>query len=565
MNNKEKKSQFSKQLTIIAALAVLAIVFFVLFQVKSCENDKKSENKNEINNVVVEKASVTHNEVKTGGQGFVNEYGDRLEMFIVDTATGKSITQDVLDMLEGKKENEWNVRYSEDGKSILFDKNDVVIHYFPMIYPEIPISDLSKITVTNEFGTYSVKISGGGAYIEGAEYNSYDEQGLSSLILQARYMLANGYVENPLELSEYGLGEGEIRASITVEDKNGSINTVYIGNNVLNDSRLYMKHSDKEMIYLMDSSASVFLNDVNSFLKPVVIPQISEQQCYYFSSFAYIKNNQPFFACEIIPDSERTGVYINQLHRMTYPEGLDFVLNIDTLYGMFIEIGSLSGSEVVKHGVSKSEDLEQISTFYGLDNPTAAIAFNYDDNGYRFTVGKKIESESGTYYFVYSNYQDTIVLVPASSLSFLEYELEAFYETSVFQYNINDVEKVIIKYGETEREFNLTGTGSGLQVTEKSNSVLVDTPSFRKLYTELLGIGISGHTTVDSETAKQLPHLMTFKAVLRSGGEVVFDFYPESTLNCYMVMGGRTGFKTERLRIEKIVEYAEILSAGGTL
>ena len=565
MSKNEKKSQFFKQTIVISVLAVLALVFFVIFQVKSCADRQKPEEENKLDNVSVETGDTKQNEVKTGGQGFVNEYGDNLEMFIVDAATGKSITQDVLDMLEGKKENEWNVRYSEDKSSILFDKNDVVIHYYPMIYPEIPVSDLSKITVTNEFGTYSVIVNGGAAYIEGAEYNLYDEQLLSSLILQARYMLANGYVENPLGLSEYGLDEGQYRATVVAEDKKGNVNTVYVGNNVLNNSQFYMKHKDKEMIYLMDSSASVFLDDANSFLKPVVIPQIPEQQCYYFTNFAYIKNNEPFFACEIIPDDERTGVFINQLHRMTYPEGIDFVLNIDTLYGMFIQVGSLSGSEVVKHGVSKSEDLELISAFYGLDNPTAAIAFNYNGNSYRFTVGKEFVSETGVYYFVYSNYQDTIVLVPEASLSFLEHELEAFYETSVFQYNINDVSEVRIKYGDTERIFKLTGTGSELEVVEKSNSVLVDTASFRKLYTELLSIGVSGNTTVDSEAAKQLPHLMTFKAILRNGGEVVYDFYPESTLNCYMVLGGRTGFKTERLRIENIIEYAEILSSGETL
>lgn len=565
MRKNEKKSQFSKQVTIISVLAVLALVFFIVFKVKSCQNEQKPEEKNQIENVTVESGETKQNEVKTGGQGFVNEYGDSLEMFIVDAATGKSITQDVLDMLEGKKENEWNVRYGEDGKSILFDKNDVVIHYFPLMYPEILLSELSKITVTNEFGTYSVIVGTDGVYIEGAEYNIYNEQPFSSLILQARYMLANGYVENPLGLSEYGLDEGEYSAKVAVEDKSGNVNTVYIGNNVLNDSQFYMKHEDKDMIYLMDSSVAVFLDDVTSFLNPVVVPQIPEQQCYYFTSFAYIKNNEPFFACEIIPDAERTGAYINQLHRMTYPEGVDYVLNIDTLYEMFIQIGSLTGSEVVKYGVSKSQDLELISAFYGLDNPTAAIAFNYNGDSYRFTVGKEFVSETGEYYFVYSNYQDTIVLVPASSLSFIENELEAFYETSVFQYNINDVAEVKIKYADTERVFKLSESGSSLEVVEESNSQRVDTQSFRKLYTELLGIGISGNTTIDSEAAKQLEHLMTFKVVLRNGAEIVYDFYPESTLNCYMVISGRTGFKTERLRIEKIIEYSEILASGGTL
>lgn len=561
MSNNSKKSQFSKQIIIISVLAALALILFIVWCVKSGEKEPQQENK--LTDVSVE--AVTQNEVKTGRNGFVNEYGDVLEMFIVDSATGRNITQDILDMLDGKKENLWNVRYSEDGSSILFDKNDVVIHYFPLIYPEISVYDLSKITVTNSFGTFSVRITGEGVYIEGAEHNVYNEQLLSSLVLQARYMLANGYVENPLGLSEYGLEEDECSAKIVVEDKNGNVNTVYIGNNVLNDSQLYMKHADKDMIYLMDSSASVFHKDVNMYLSPVVIKPISEQQCYYFSSFAYIKNNEPFFACEIIPDNERTGAYINQLHRMTYPEGMDYVLNIETLYGMFIQIGSLSGSEVVEYGVSTSEDLELISEFYGLNNPTASIGFKSNGDSYRFTVGKEFVSETGIYYFVYSNYQDTIVLVPASSLSFLDYELEDLYETCVFQYNINDVSEVRIKHDAGERVFKLNGSGKALEVAETTKGTSVDVPSFRKLYTELLGIGISGQTEVDSETAKSLPHLMTFTVVLRNGTEIVYKFYSESTLNCYMVVDGRPGFKTERLRIEKIVEYTEILADGGTL
>ena len=91
MSKNEKKSQFSKQVTIISVLAVLALVFFIVFKVKSCQNEQKTEEKNQIENVTVESGETKQNEVKTGGQGFVNEYGDSLEMFIVDAATGKAL------------------------------------------------------------------------------------------------------------------------------------------------------------------------------------------------------------------------------------------------------------------------------------------------------------------------------------------------------------------------------------------------------------------------------------------------------------------------------------------
>ena len=490
-----------------------------------------------------------------------SEQGDSVEVAIFDKVTGRSLKGDITAMLAGEMKNTLFVKPGkEDGVLYTFNKNDVEISYRPYIVPEVPKENIRRITVTNDKGTFSVYNDGkGNFFVEGAESNLYNQQLLSNLLFQARYLLADSYVENASEMSDYGLTDEKCGAKISVETTDGKAYCLLVGDRIAEGGQFYMRHTEKEYVYVMDSGAEIFFEDMRIYLDPVVIRPIEEQTRNYIEKFAYAKNGEPFFACEIIPDAERVGAYINQLHRMTYPADA-FVLNTTTLYEMFNQIGGLSGAGVVEHGVFSGENPGEVLDKYGLVNTAADIAFTLGGESYRIVVGNTEEYDGELYYYVYSEYQDTVVMVPATSMTFLQYNIIDLFQENVFQYNINEVASIQVKTPGKTREYVLSGEGETLTVTE--NGKTVDTPSFRQFYISLLGVKIAGYSKVEGSGSEMLDHVLSYVVTLRSGDVLHFDFYSESTMNCYMVVDGKGGFKTDRKQINKIAEYSEMLING---
>ena len=491
-----------------------------------------------------------------------SKYGDEVEALIFDKNSGTYLNGSLEAMLSGEVKNTLFVKPGkEDGVLYTFHKDNVQITYQPYIVPEIQKNNVNRITVTNQNGTFSVFNDGKeNFFVEGAERNLYNQQLLSNLVFQSRYLLANDYVENATDIAEYGLTDETCSAKVTVETTDGASHTLLVGNSVIGGSQFYMKHTEKDCVYLV-TGAEVFLEDMRIYLNPVVINPIEEQTRNYIDTFTYKRNGELFFECERIPDSERVGAYSNQLHRMTYPED-EFVLNTETLYEMFNQIGGLSGAGVVEYGVLASENNREIFEKYGLINSTADISFTLGDAEYKLLVGNMEEYNEEQYYYVYSVYQDTVVMVPASSMTFLQYEIIDLFQENIYQHSINDVASIEVTTNGTEREYVLNGDGENLVVTERNSGKTIDTPSFRQFYISLLSVKIADYSKVEGSGAEKLGHVLSYVVTLKSGEMLHFDFYSESTLNCYMVVDGKGGFKADRKLINTIAEHSDMLVNG---
>lgn len=491
----------------------------------------------------------------------INDRGDYVFSSVTDV-TGTPIGTSLENQANGSEKNIWNVKRGEDEKVLYtFNLDGVKITERPFIFKEILLDDVERVRVKTSGSEICVYKYEGSFIIEGAEKNLYNTQTLSSLLFQARYMLAIQYVENPGKLSDYGLDEASRSAVVEITDKNGRTEKVFVGNTVMNGSGYYMKHAEKDYIYIMDSSASAFFEPIINYLSPAVIKPIQEQQRNYIEKFALAKGGVPFFACEILPEEAQTGIYANQLHRMTYPEP-EHVLNTYTLYEMFSQVGALSGAAVVEFGVSKSENADQIKAFYGLDAPAADISFSYGGQNYVISVGRMENAGDMNYYYVYSEYQDTIVLVPETSLAFLQYELVDLYQENVFQYNINEIASVEVKYGDNTYNYSLDGEGKQLAVTETLSGKMIDTASFRQFYISLMNVTIGGYSSLEGATYDMLKHELTYTVTFKEGSKLIYEFYSESTMSCYMIADGKGGFKTDRKWIDTIIKHSDMLMKG---
>ena len=157
------------------------------------------------------------------------------------------------------------------------------------------------------------------------------------------------------------------------------------------------------------------------------------------------------------------------------------------------------------------------------------------------------------------------MLVPASSLSFLGYELVDLYQSNVFQYNINEIASIEVKYGDKVYNYSLEGEGRELSVTETNTSKLIDTPSFRQFYISLMNVTIGGYSSLEGVTYDNLKHVLTYTVTFREGSKLVYEFYSESTMSCYMIADGKGGFKTDRKLIDNIAINSDKLMSGITI
>jgi hypothetical protein len=153
-------------------------------------------------------------------------------------------------------------------------------------------------------------------------------------------------------------------------------------------------------------------------------------------------------------------------------------------------------------------------------------------------------------------------MVAESSMKFLGYDIIDLFQENVFQYNIADVTSIELKTPSWTRSYTLEGAGEELRVTEKTSGKEIDAQSFRQFYISLLGVKIGGYSRVEGSGAEFLGHELSFVVTLKSGEKINFDFYSESTMNCYMVVDGKGGFKTDRKQINQIIKHSDMLMRG---
>lgn len=494
-----------------------------------------------------------------------DEDGDELYASIVDNS-GSGITKSLLEgLVASGKSNKYDAKKStEDRADYSFRGDNVTISYRPFIFPEIPLDSLSKVTVENSTGTFTVyRDSGSGEFLfEGAELQLYNSQSISTLLLQARYMLSAQKLEKPSsDLSVYGLSDADSPIKITVTDAENNVNTVLMGSKTADGTCFYMKHADKPYIYLMDSTASVFQNGILGYLSPVLAPSLEENVYNYMEKFSITKDGSPFISCEIIPEEERGSTSSSNLHRVIYPS--DYTPSLTNFYDTLACFGSFTGTQVLEYNVSKKSDADAIFENYGLTLPSNDISYTADGTAYRVITGNSYtNSEGKKCYYAYSPYMDTIVELPVENAPFLDYGLLDFISENIFQYNINNIKSVSIKTPETSATFDLEGTGKDLKVTQRGGKT-IDTASFRQSYISLLSITIEGYSDVTDPSA--LKNDLTFSVETTYGETFTYSFYTLTTLRCFFTVDGKGEFYTNREYIDKIASNFDKLLRGETI
>ncbi len=527
-SNKPEKNTLTSQRTVIKVLGVLVVLLFAAF--------------------LILPAVFKTGTVVTELPKYDEATGDYLEYSAIKNPDGTFA----------------EVTENDDSLTVV-SSGEISYNVNPFIYPEIKVENLKEVLVKNSTGEYALYLDEVAKehLIRGNEMQMYNEQALSNLRFQARFMMASQrfpeIYDTEEKLAPFGLDAASNPASVTVTDVNGNSYTVYIGNSLVSGNGYYAKDSDP-YVYILDSSVSVFFEDKNTYISPVLTLPLTQQQYQYADSFSIHKNGEPFLESSIVPEDKRQQTSDTDLHKITYPGKYPASFNN---YYMALEcFANLTGEKVVETNVyaGGEEYAKEVFEKYGLMTASNDVSVISGGNEYRFLTGDSFTDENGRkLYYAYSPTFDTVVTLPVENAPFIEHELLDFINSSFFQVNITNVAEVTVNIPGESYAFVIEGEGSGMTVTERNTGKSIDVPSFRQFYISLLTAKIEGYAGVEDVTGDKE---LTFRVKSIYGETTTYDFSLISTTRELLTLDGSSQFYTARSYVTKIIEKLKMLING---
>jgi len=452
---------------------------------------------------------------------------------------------------QGKKSEK--LKYDKDG-DVLNESGQ------PFIYPSIEKDNVSKIKVSNSFGSYTMyRDNTTNEFVfEGAESLLYNKTLISSLYVQACYMLSIQKLQHPKkDLTLYGLSEADHPATVEIETKDGQYHKVFIGKKLVTGGAYYAKYYNKPYIYAVSTGLEkTLLADVRDFFTPLLAAPVSENDYASIDDFRLYKNRNLFVECLLVPEKEKTATGALNTHRMVFPA--EYVPSTDNYLKVLESFVDFSGNKVVEYGVSKKENYTDVLLKYGINNPTYEIKYKYSGKEHYILIGNKLDTEDS--FYAYSPEMDIIAVLPHEKVSFIDWNIIDFVDRNIFQRNINDIASIHLETPELSHDFLINGEGQTVSITE--NGTAVDAKNFRQFYIMLLNITMQDYSDTKDET---LPWLLTMTVTTDYGEKFDYKFYSLSTRRVYYTVNGKGEFYVNRDNIDTVIANLKKVVAGETV
>lgn len=212
--------------------------------------------------------------IEANGKTLEYKYGDFYVARPIDDKVygfaGETIFTDAILELTGKEKLALSVRpldgYDKEG-------NDVLPSGGVVMFPMVDRSDISMVQVKNEHGEFVVYQGDNDTfYFSGCELLTYNAEQLASLLVDCRYVVTSGKLEDQLDYSVYGLDKEESLTCrytlLTMPEKDGTFDfhQVWVGKKAASGSYYYAMYFGGRM----DEDNNVLENYANKriFLMP---------------------------------------------------------------------------------------------------------------------------------------------------------------------------------------------------------------------------------------------------------------------------------------------------------
>ena len=420
---------------------------------------------------------------------------------------------------------------------------------------EKPSSDLEKLTVTNQYGSYEVTQKESGNF-HIAELDSYvvDITYIESLVksytaLSAKKLIA----ENPEDISIYGFNEPIATAKLEYPDETI---TVVIGNAEPTTNGYYCKLEGSNSVYLLTSGiGGRLLSSKLSYVDTVITPSYDTNEGFTVDKLVLsgsVRDKEIVVVSN--PDVSDNDEYSDIFgYEIISPASapFDIVKGSDYLTSFFV----IAGDSVVE----LSPDEETLKE-YGFDNPYSVASIESSVADFTVTVGKK----DGEYCYVMNDTQDVIYRCLVSSLQWIDTQYQDIVSSMFLVPHIHLVSSVDIVTAAKQYTFNIDYNKDNNTIFVKHGDKDVNTENFQSLYQVLVSCYLENYTTDRSDAE---PY-MTLTYHFREGGEEKLELYtsPSDSRQALIKYNGNwTDFSVRMVYVDKVIADCQKLLRGETI
>ncbi len=389
--------------------------------------------------------------------------------------------------------------------------------------------DVERITFSTGEITYSV-INGEIPAIEGYISHIINEKDLYMALFNGTSIMSERIIEDPKELSSYGLENAEKYVSVKLKD--GTEKIVYIGNPTNLSGEYYASSNVSDKVYVISANTAGPLLVHPEEYRNKEVAQISGETV---SDFSISRGNAKLLDVKYISTSTVSGQNIHE-HMLKYPyDGVK--ANADSIAIFCQSLSSVTATAIVE------ENPKNLAK-YGLDKPY--ILTVTDENG-TSVIKMGNYAENGEVYVMNGD----VPVVYSAECSFYEnvknIKPDEFVDRFVHLFNISTVAKIEVRNSEESHSIEV------IKKSEDKYDYKVDgknkvKDNFTPIYTAI--IGITANSFVNDATGGE--EYCAIKIGFNDKTEKVFRYYSYDDRHCVVKADNGMGCIVTKKSIDEI-------------
>jgi len=443
------------------------------------------------------------------------------------------------------------------------------------MFPQVTRDEIQSIEVFNEYGSYKFyRDSSNNFCLEGFPGLMYDQNQFAYLVTATgTTSTMMKVVDNATEedLREYGLDTPIAHWVLTTTS--GDVHTVYVGDNLITEGGYYAQYEGRNSIYIISNLIeSTILQPAEKLIAPYLTTGLmSSNDYFYATNFTIWRNNELFLRIYNVPTEEMADPEAIVETKMYFPQG--YKPNDNNYFEMLYAMMTLQGTETVKIGTN-SEILDE----YGLLTPAYSVYYVFSNVEVYLYFSEKQEDDT---YYVTSNLSNKqmITKIDASSVSWLEQDLNYWIDENPFMVNIGTVSSLDVKadgldltfthihgydeHGNKTLEADIdVRAAKETQAPTKIHLSLEEIYTYKQFFRSLLSIKIQGTDSLtDEEKAALIADdsklIFTFSYTNLAGQVTEYKFHQYSTRHVLITINGQGEFYTHVDFLTKAASNAE--------
>lgn len=435
-----------------------------------------------------------------------------------------------------------------------------------LLYDKAP-SDLEKLTVENEKGTYEVIRVGEGdsAVWTVASIANLPLSGsvMSKLVDNSSSLTAQQtVVEAPEDISIYGLDAPSATFTAEFSDSAKTVKKLIIGNLTPEETKRYvMLEGDPKVYTVFNTALSCFLEDKYALINKTVYSVQSKKDENDTTDYSRINkltvsradiDYDIVIEYDVRLDDEDSMVANSSTYVLSEPVFRD--LNPETSSDITSGIFGLTASDLAVLNPNE-DDLEKS----GMNAPAAEVTAEINGGDVlHFRIGNEFINKDGQKEgrFVYVDGIDIIYIFSESSLPWLTVKPLDIVTTMYTSNYVYELDKLNISCAGKDMRFEFAGGADNFEVT--LNGEAVDGDAFKNLYQFILRAPSS---ELYFEEVSAEPSL-TVEIVTRDGGGDLIEFIPAGNRQAVVRLNGESKYICQQSYVDRFIKNLELYENG---